>query len=106
MLRHLEVESGVVDGYQHVGVVVGDVLFAEPYVAEHGAEVGDHFDETHDGEVADMSHRGASDRLHGVTTPIAELCVSVVPLQCSHEVGAMKVARGFTCYDVIFHILK
>ena len=41
--------------------------------------------------------------LHGIASPETELGVGIAALDGSHQIGSVEVARGFTCYDVVFH---
>ena len=98
-----KVEARVVDANDGVGLPLEDVLLAEAYVAEHGAEVAQHFDEAHDGQVADVAHRRAGLVGHAVAAPEAELGSGVQLAQGVQEVGAEEVARGFAGYDIVLH---
>ena len=98
-----EVEARIVDAHHHVGSVVEDVLLAEADVAQHGAQMGHHLDEAHDGEVADVSYRRAAYSGHEVAAPEAELRIGVLLTQRPHEVGTVEIARGFAGYEVVFH---
>ena len=98
-----EVEARVVDAHHHVGSVGEDVLLAEADVAQHGAQVGHHLDEAHDGEVADVAYGNSSDSGHEVAAPEAELRIGVLLTQRPHEVGTVEIARGFAGYEVVFH---
>ena len=102
-LLNLEVEAGVVDADDGVGVPAEDVLLAEADVAQHGAQVQHHFDEAHDGQVADVALRLSGGLRHGVAAPEAELRLRVLLAQGLDEVGPIEVARGLAGYDVVSH---
>ena len=101
----LEVEARIVDTDDCVGLVLQDVVFAEADVAQYGAQMHDHFDKTHDGEVANVTYRSATYLSHGVAAPEAELRLRVAFEKCFHQIGSMKVARGFAGYDIVLHFI-
>ena len=65
-----------------------------------------HFDKAHNSEVPYMAYRLTSHFPHGITTPKTELGIGVFAQEGTHEVGSMKVARGFASYDVVSHNLQ
>ena len=46
------------------------------------------------------------DRCHQVTAPEADVRLGVFCVETFHQVGAVKVSAGFSCYDVVLHFLK
>ena len=105
-VRDAEVESGIVDVDNGIGLELKYVVFAELQIGVDGAEIPYHFDETHDGEVAYMFNWLATDLSHGIASPETDLGLRVLFKEGSHEVGTVEVAGGFACYDVIFHGLR
>ena len=105
-VRDAEVESGIVDVDNGIGLELKYVVFAELQIGVDGAEVPYHFDETHDGEVAYMFNRLATDLSHSIASPETDLGLRVLFKEGSHEVGTVEVAGGFACYNVVFHGLR
>ena len=98
-----QIEAGVVDADDGVGMPAKDVAFAETDVAQHGTEMAHHLDESHDGEVADMTYRLAGLFHHSVAAPKAEFRLRVFHAQSLYEIGSVEIARGFAGYDVVSH---
>jgi hypothetical protein len=62
--------------------------------------------ETHVGERLVVAHESASDALHSVAAVVAEFSFRIPFLKGFHEVGSVKVSTGFSCDEVVFHLLK
>jgi len=87
-------EAGVVDEDESVGLVFEDVLFTEIEVVEDGAEIGEHFDEAHKGEVFVVSDKVGAGSLHEIATPTAGYRPARPAFQFFYKIAAVQVAGG------------
>ena len=88
----IQVEAGIIDGYDGIGLPPHDVTLAEREVPEDGAEVCDDGQEAHECRVAIVAHHLAALCLHLVTAEETELRLRVEDTQRTHETRGMKVA--------------
>jgi len=85
------VEPRIVDKDEGIGGVAEDVGLAEVYVAEDGAEVHQHFGESHEGEVFVVFDQVAAGLLHQVASPAPNVGRGVLFLQLSYQIAAVQV---------------
>jgi len=97
-LGHAQVEAGIIDQYQHIGLERQNVLLALLEVAPKLEDAGGRFHKAHDGQVFVVAHQLAALGLHLVAAPVAELRGVVLPAQFAHEVGRVKIARPLAGY--------
>lgn len=72
IFRNAEVEAGIVDQDDHVGLPLADVAFALPHVSEYGGQMQQHGHETHVGQFFVVAHAGAADGRHEVAAEKTE----------------------------------
>ena len=105
-LGYVEIEAGIVDKYDNVGLPCEDIFLAHGHVAEDSGQVKQNGDETHVGKLAKMFYTCSAFGRHQVTAKVAELSRFVVCLQRLHQMAGMKVSRGFAHNEVVFHFLR
>ena len=80
----------------------GNVLLAHFHIAQDGSQVQQHRHKTHIGQFAVVLHQCAANGSHQVTAEKTELGISVLLFQRLHQVRGMKVATGFSGYQIVF----
>ena len=68
-----EVEAGIIDEDNHVGLPFHYVTLTECHIAEDGRQMEQYGNEAHIGQLPDMFHTGAPFRRHGITAEEAEV---------------------------------
>jgi hypothetical protein len=99
-----EIETGIVDQYDHIRIEGEYVFFAKFDIAEYSRQVFDHLYKAHEGQVAYMPHYGATGSSHLITAPAAYVSSSVALAQCLDKVGTVQVTRCLAGYDVILQM--
>ena len=103
ILGDTEIEAGIVDKDDHIGLPLHNIALAERHIAENGRQMEQHGHKTHIGQVTIMAHTGASDGRHQVASEKPERCLWVVLAQGTHEMTGMEVATGLTYNEIILH---
>ena len=86
VFRDVEVESGIVDQYQHVGLPFHDVPLTGRHVLQDGVQVQQYRYETHISHLFVVLHQRASNTFHQVTTIETEFSLAVLQQQRLHQV--------------------
>ena len=102
-LGDVEVEPGVVDEDDHVGLPLHDILLAHLHVAENRGKMEQHGDESHVGQLAVVLDQCAAYGLHLVAAEEAELGLPILLFQGTHQSGGVQVARCLACYQIVLH---
>ena len=102
-LGDIQVEAGVVDKDDAVGLPVEDVQLTHFHITEDGGQMEQHGDEAHIGQFAIVAHPSAADRHHQVTAEEAEVGLTVYIFQRLHQMGGVQVAGGFASNQIVFH---
>ena len=83
-LGNIEIETGVIDKYHHIGLPSHNILLAERHIAEYRAKMQQNGYKTHVGKLPIVLYAGASNSRHQVATKETKRCLAVIFLQRSH----------------------
>jgi geranylgeranyl diphosphate synthase type II len=100
---HLEVETGVIDENEEVGLVGEDIFLATPECGEDNREMQKDGDEPHIGSVAIMAEADAALGAHKVSSHETETGLGIGVPECTHEVGSVEITGGFAGYKIVLH---
>ena len=84
-LGDVEVETGLIDEYHHVGLPVDDVAFAHRHVLKDGSQVQQHRDKAHVGHLFEVPNACSADSRHEVAAQKSKLGLWVFALQGLHK---------------------
>ena len=106
VFRYLQIESRIINQDKRIRLPINNILLAKVHIAEDGAEMKQHRNETHIGQFLVMLHQGTANSLHQVPPKETEVGLRIMFFQSTHQIGRMKVARGFAYYQIILHTFK
>ena len=101
---NFKVEARVIDKDDHIGLPRHDILLALLQPPQDGTCVQDNGHNTHESEVAIMTHQMHTLRLHEVTAEATEFCIRVLGFERSDEMGSVDIATRLTGNEVVFHL--
>ena len=101
-LSDAQIETGIIDEDDHIGVERFDVGLTKSKIAQDGGKVAKHFEKSHEREIAKMLHQSSAFGLHAIASPAMDLGEWILLTKRTDEVAAMQVARCFAGDEIIF----
>ena len=89
---HRNIEAGIINEDDEVGLVLQDIAFAKTHVAQNCRQVADHFSKSHECKVPVMFDNGCTFFLHQVSTPGTKVCLVVILLDGPDQPACMQVS--------------